>query len=261
MCLDGMTLADSAVYVLIPTRSQWPEFYDWVHDAFALTDDSWDPAGAGAQDDGNLPYGKMVNAIYLLAYALRDDYRSQWHARDDYVSLARAADNHYHGPFYARFLDSNSSEANSETGRFAARDRINFRCPLFNRGGPSDDPGNRASVIAHEAYHHWQRKYGWSGDHQTGGAIKSGMEGDWYYFHGSGAFDFGQLWKYDLGSDPIRFHSPYQIAIEYDGDLAEYPQSWVPVIVSQQARYYGNTRLAQQCKNPIGYRIGDPRPF
>ena len=261
MCVDGMTMAELAVDRLIPAPSQWPEFYSWAHDVFALTDDSWDPAGGEAQWNGSLPYGKMLHAIYLLAYALRDDYIPQWHARADYLNAARAADNNYHGPLYARFLNDSDAEAQSDTGRFAARDRINFKCPLFDRAGVSDDAANRASVMVHEAWHHWQHKYGWKTDHQFGGAITPGMEGDWYYFHGSGLFDFGTLWTFDAHSNPLRFHSPYQIAVEFDGDLAEYSFSWVPVIVQDQARYYGNTRLANQFKNRISYRIGNPRPF
>lgn len=256
-----MTLAEGAIWSMIPAQSQWPEFYSWARDAFALTDDSWGGAGANSPDDGTLPYGKMITAIYLLCYALRDDYIPQWHARNDYLSSGRAADNQYHGPFYMRFLNSSDSEATSETGRFAARDRTNYKCPLFDKGGISDDPANRASVIAHESWHHWQYKHDYKTDHQTGPSVAAGMQGDWYYFHGSGAFDFGTLWTYDVNANPIRFHSPYQIAIEWDADLAEYSFGWVPLIVQQQARNYGNTRLALQCKNMIGYRIGDPRPF
>jgi hypothetical protein len=261
MCRDGMTMAERAIWLLIPSEPQWPEFYSWARAAFDLTDDSWDPAGAGNPTDGNLPYGKMITSIYLITYALRDEYIPQWHARADYLASARAADNSYHGPFYSRFYTAGGGEALSETGRTAARDRINFKCPLFDVGGPSDDPANRASVMIHESWHHWQYKYHWSRAHQTGPSVAAGQEGDWYYFHGTGLFDFGTLWTSDAGADPIRFHSPYQVAIEWDGDLAEYSFGWVPLIVQQQARYYGNTRLAQQCKNAIGYRIGDPRPF
>lgn len=261
MCKDGMSLAESAIWVRIPTEGQWPEFYRWARAAFDLTDDSWNPAGAANPSDGNLPYGKMITSIYLLAYALRDEYIPQWHARADYLSAARAADNRYHGPFYCRFQNSNASEARSETGRVAARDRINFRCPVFDVGGPSDDPANRASVMVHEAWHHWQYKYDYDGVHQTGPSVANGLEGDWYYFHGSGVFDFGTLWVHDTHAGSFRFHSPYQVAIEFDADLAEYSFGWIPTIVRQQARYYGNTRLATQCKNRIAYRIGDPRPF
>lgn len=261
MCVDGMTMTEVAVDRLIPVPSQWPEFYSWAHDNFELTDDSWEPAGLNEPWRGSLPYGKMIHAIYLLTYALKDDYIPQWHARADYINAARAADNDYHGPFYTRFLSQNDAEANSDTGRFAARDRINFKCPIFDSGGQSDDPANRASVMIHESWHHWQRKYGWKTGHRTGGAIAAGQEGDPYYFHGSGLFDFGTLWTSDAHSDPLRFHSPYQVQIEFDGDLAEYSFSWVPVAVRAQARYYGNTRLTNQCENRIYYRIGNPRPF
>lgn len=261
MCRDGMTMAERALWLIIPSDSQWPEFFSWARDAFDLTDDSWDGAGSGDPGDGNLPYGKMMNAIYLLTYALRDDYIPQWHARGDYLASARAEENDYHGPFYSRFSTDGGGEARSQVGRIAARDRINYKCPLFDVGGASDDPANRASVMLHESWHHWQYKHDWSRDHQTGPAVADGLEGDWYYFHGSGMFDFGTLWTYDTRSVPIRFHSPYQVAIEFDADLAEHSFGWIPLIVKQQARYYGNTRLAMQCKNTIGYRIGDPRPF
>ena len=202
----------------------------------------------------------MINAIYLLAFALRDEYIPQWHARADYLEAARAADNAYHGPFYLRFADG-LGEAESGIGRFAARDRTDYHCKVFNLGSISDDPTNRASVIVHEGWHHWQYKYGWDGSHLTGGNIKSGLEGDYYYRHGSGAFDFGTLWRYDLNSNPIRFHSPYQMSVEFDADLAEFSFWWVPLSVTQSARNYGNTRLGNQFFNAISYRIGNPRPF
>jgi len=256
-----MGLVDLAVNMLIPTPSQWPEFFAWAHAAFDLSDDSWDPAGVDERWNGSKPYGKMIHAIYLLTYALRDEYIPQWHARADYSAAGRAADNVYHGPFYLRFISSGDAEATADTGRFAARDRTDYKCKVFDNGGPSDDPANRASVIAHEGWHHWQYKYGWKGDHLTGGSIKPGSDGDYYYRHGSGAFDFGTLWTYDLGAAPIKFHSPYQIAVEFDADLAEFSFGWVPLSVIQSARMFGNTRLGNQFFNATSYRIGNPRPF
>lgn len=109
MCIDGMGMTDLAVDRLIPAPSQWPEFYDWAHAAFDLSDDSWVPAGGVLRifgqtilDDrwnGIKPYGKMIHAIYLLAFALRDDYIPQWHARLDYLSASMSADNNYQGRF------------------------------------------------------------------------------------------------------------------------------------------------------------------
>ncbi|MBT2509426.1 hypothetical protein J7I98_26810 [Streptomyces sp. ISL-98] len=256
-----MTLTELAVRRLIPAPSQWPEYYSWADDAFAINDDSWNGAGRLDAWSSILPYGKMINSTYLLAYALRDEYIPQWHARGDYLAVARAIDSKYHGPFYTRFLNRDSGEAAAETGRVAARDRTNFHCPVFHANGPSDDPANRAAVMVHEAWHHWQYKYDWDGSHLTGGAIAPGTDGDWYYFHGSGLFDFGTLWFADENSSPLKFHSPYQVGIEYNADLAEFPFSWVPVVVRDQARFYGNSRLATQCRNRVFYRIGTPRPF
>src|SRR5262249_54051869 len=109
MCVDGMTMCELAVDRLIPAPSHWPEFYSWAHDAFDLSDDSWDPAGGSETWNGSKPYGKMIHAIYLLTYALRDEYVLQWHARNDYLSAARAADNSYHGPFYLRFINGHDA--------------------------------------------------------------------------------------------------------------------------------------------------------
>lgn len=259
MCVDGLSMVEAAVGRLIPVPSQWPEFFSWAASAFALDqDDSWDPAGESEPWRASLPYGKMINAIYLLAYALRDDYQSQWHSRNDYLSAARAEPNPYHGPFYLRFADG-GGEARADTGRTAARDRTDLHCAVFNFQGPSDDPANRASVLVHESWHHWQYHKGYEGDHLTGGDIAAGQEGDYYYFHRIGDFDFGVLWQYQLS--PLLFHSPYQVQCEFDADLAEFSFGWVPIVVTQSARYYGNTRLANQFFHRAAYRIGQPRPF
>jgi hypothetical protein len=84
---------------------------------------------------------------------------------------------------------------------------------------------------------------------------------DYYFFHIVSAFAYGQLDRYDLNPNNLKFHSPYQIAVEFDADLAELSHSWMPTIVTQSARNYGNTRLATQFVNAVGYRIGNPRPF
>jgi hypothetical protein len=270
MCIDGMGMADLAVDRLIPAPSQWPEFYDWAHEEFDLTDGSWVPAGGvlrifgiTLQDErwnGSKPYGKMIHSIYLLAYALRDDYIPQWHARLDYLNSAMSADNDYHGPFYSRFISSGDAGATAVTGRVAARDRTDYKCQIFDLGAGGDDPAARAGAIVHESWHHWQYKYDWEGDHLTGGRIKAGQEGDYYYRHGSGAFDFGTLWRYDL-SAPMRFHSPYQIEAEFLADLAEHSFGWIPLIVKDSARVGGNSLLANRFFNGTNYRIGQPRPF
>ena len=111
--------------------------------------------------------------------------------------------------------------------------------------------------MLHESWHHWQHKHNFDTSHPQCG----GHDCDYYYFHGSGAFDFGQLDRYDTNPAHLLFHSPRQVQIEFWADLAELSQPWVPTSVTTMARNYGNLRLAQEIVNPIGYRIGDPRPF
>jgi hypothetical protein len=190
---------------------------------------------------------------------LSDNYDVQWHSAADYLSTARAADSPYHGPFYLRFFDG-GGEADSEVGRVLARDRTNIHCPVFDYAGISDDPANRASVLVHEGWHHWQYAKGYEHNHLVGeGDLAPGAEGDYYYFHRVYEYDFNVLWSYRLS--PLLFHSPYQVQSEFDADLAECANGWVPVAVTQAARYYGNVRLNTQFWNRPGYRIGQPRPF
>ena len=69
-----MGTVDLAMNRVVPPNYLWPEFYSWAIGAFDLTDDSWDPAGGSPPYLGSLPFGKMMHSIYLLTYALWDDY-------------------------------------------------------------------------------------------------------------------------------------------------------------------------------------------
>ncbi len=261
-CNDGANAQDLG---LQQQYGCWRDLYLWVWNAYQLTDDSWDPAGISDACNIALPFAKVVNGAFAVNYALTDNYSLQWHSTEDYRSSSRAGDNRFHGPFYQRFIEYNgASEADSEVGRVAARDRTNLHCPIFNLGGASDDPVNRGSVLVHESWHHWQQKHGFKSDHMDGprGACTWGAGScDWFYPHTISQFDFGQLDRYDTNPDHLLFHSPYQIQAEFDADIAEMSQPWVPVGVTQMARYYGNTRLANAFVNRVAYRIGDPRPW
>lgn len=116
-------------------------------------------------------------------------------------------------------------------------------------------------MIVHEGWHHWQYKYKFDTSHLTGGAIDPKSEGDYYYRHGSRSFPAGSLWAHDLNATPMRFHSPYQVMVEFDADLSESARNWVPASVRMAARNYGNTRLRNQFYNRVFYRIGNPQPF
>jgi hypothetical protein len=258
VCIDGVAAVDLAVWRLIPYQAQWPEFYSYARAAFDLTDDSWNPAGGGAPDDARLPYGKMINSIYLLTYAIRNEYLPQFHSREDYMLAANGADNAFHDDYEYQFRNRNDglSAKAIESGS-----RTEMYCPVFNVGVYVDDPARRASVMVHEGWHHWQYKYNWQSHHEFGGAITGGQEGDKFYFHGTGAFDFGQLHTIDLGANPIKFHSPYQVEAEFLADLAEYSFGWIPIAVTDSAKAFGNDILANRFQNATSYRIGQPRPF
>ena len=69
--------------------------------------------------------------------------------------------------------------------------------------------------------------------------------------------------RYSTNPNNFQFHSPYQIEVEFDADLAEFSHPWVPTIVTKAARASGNSRLTQEGRfiNAVGYTIGSPRPF
>jgi hypothetical protein len=251
-----MGMVDYAMNKIVPWQPMWPEFYSWAIAAFDLTDDSWDPAGGSPPYLTSLPAGKMMMSIYLLTFALRDEYIPQWHARNDYLDAARGRGNAYHEDQDYRFIQVGDNPASEATTHDEAGDDIDMHCKVFDLDGPSDDPVNRASVMVHEAWHHWQQHHDFVSDHLPGSQ-------DWYYPHGCLEFDFGQLWAYwvDPANRHHLFHSPYQIQVEFDADIAEYSRSFIPIAVTDSARYYGNTRLGNCFKNGVSYRIGQPRPF
>ena len=251
-----MGLVDLAMDRIVPPHSLWPEFYDWAAAAFDLSDDSWDPAGRTPPYLTSLPYGKMMMAIYLLTYALRDEYVPQWHGRADYLDAARARANSYHEDQNYRFVEVGDNPAAEASTHREAGDDIDMHCPVFNLGGDSDDPVNRASVMVHEAWHHWQRHHGFESGHLPGSL-------DWYYLHGCTDFQFGQMWQYRIDPAGKRhlFHSPYQVQVEFDASIAVCSRPFIPFAVKDAGRNYGNTRLSNRFKNPPGYRIGEPKPF
>jgi hypothetical protein len=257
MCIDGASLEERTVFNLYGC---WRDFYLWAWKHYGLTDDSWD--GAGLKDACNitLPFAKVLNSAYLIGYALSDNYELQWHSIEDYESSAGAADNRFHGPFYQRFIEyDGSANASSELGRFAARDRTNLHCPLFNLGAVSDAPTARAGTMLHESWHHWQQKHNFQNSHPQCGSPSHDC--DYYYFHKVGDFDFGVLHAYDTNPEHFRFHSPRQVQVEFLADLAEMSRPEIPTIVTQSARAFGNARLINEFVNVVAYRIGNPRPF
>ncbi len=259
-CVAGANVEETTVNGLYGC---WRDLYTWVWDAYDLSDSTWSQDGLKDACNVQLPFAKVVNAAFLINYALSDNYALQWHSTEDYRSSSRAAENRFHGPFYTRLgttgAPSATTEAQAQTGRFLARDRTNLYCRMFSMGSPSDSPSNRASVMLHESWHHWQYEHDFNTSHFKIGSPPA--DADWFYPHRVSDFDFGVLDAYDTNPSHLLFHSPYQIAVEFDADLAEMSNPWVPLVVTQAARNFGNTRLGSQFGNAVAYRIGNPRPF
>ncbi len=228
-----------------------------------MTDSTWQGEGLFDACNINRPFAKMVNAVYLINYTLSDNYIPQWHSTADYENESKAANNGYHGPFYLRIIQQGAppnpfAGATTEAGRFAARDRTNYHCPVFSNDVGTDSVLDRAFAMLHEAWHHWQHKNGF--DRLASHAIcpETGeRKCDHYYFHGSGRFNFGQLYTYAGDA----FHSPNQVAVEFIADLAEEHLPDVPKPIVVNAEAFGNVQLRHAFVHPPPWKIGEPRPF
>jgi hypothetical protein len=262
-CADKVSVEDINIQLLMRDGCD-PDFFVQADKWYGFwLDSSWDDL-TGRQDACNLshPYAKMIDSIFLINYALTDNYSAQWHATEDYWPESRALGTGYHGDIVNKFSDSApGAEATTRAGRFLAQDDTRYFCPLYDGQGQgvpgqSNSTVNRASTIVHEMWHHWQHQNGYVTTHPTACALGAC---DAYYFHSVSAFDFGQLNNFSL--NPLLFHSPYQIGVEFDCDVAEMSQPWIPNTTTSVARIYANTRIAGQFINAVGYRCGNPRPF
>ena len=261
-CIAGANVEETTVSGLY--AGCWRDLYMWVWQAYDLTDLSWYQDGLRNACNISLPFAKVINAAFLINYALSDNYALQWHSTEDYRSSSRAADNRFHGPFYIRLSTTGApdatTDAEAQTHRFLARDRTSLYCRLFSLGAGGDSASNRASTLVHESWHHWQYHHGFNTSHIKIGSPPA--DADWFYPHRVSDFDFGNMDGYDTNPNHFRFHSPYQMQVEFDADLAEMSQPWVPLVVTQTARASGNSRINQpQFVNAVAYQIGNPRPF
>jgi hypothetical protein len=251
MCIDGSNQVERSISAQYRDDGIFP---DQAYRSFDLTDSSWDRAGKDNPFDGRLPVGKMLAAILVLGSGLRGVFQGHFHSGDDYFEAASSNENSYHGSFEYRLVDG-KGEATGHWGVLLATDYTEMHCAVFNFGkSRSDDPVNRASVLLHEGWHHWQYANDRPTGHLTGGRIVPGLEGDMFLLHSAlGSDQYGQLAHIE--------HSPYQIQVEFDADIAEHGTWWVPMSARLSARYYGNVRITKQFYNFVPMYISDPRPF
>ena len=273
-CIDGANGPEMAfAKTWGPCRQ---DIIDFIYQQWDLTDDSWTPAGKQDDCNENLPFAKVINAVVLLSNGPHFQLGG-FHDTIDYNDESRSTGSPYHGNFYVRFIEQGSSpnaEADSETGRFAAEDRTNLHCLLFDPNSAFEVLANRASVLVHEAWHHWQHANNYSTDHlngPTGSCTVSGPGCDYYYFHppdfqlpdGTLSSQIGDLNKTVVQNNVgIYFHSPYQVQIEFDADIALWANTGlVPFAVRLEAQSIGNAVLSSQFANTAAFTIGAPVPF
>jgi hypothetical protein len=259
MCQDGANASERNVNAMYGRC--WPDFGLWVYHAYDMTDDSWGPAGKFDGCNITKPFAKVINSVFLICHGLANITGgaascSQWHSSGDYRDLVVAADNQFHGPFYVRFIEYEGTKpADTELRRFLARDRTNLHCPLFDIGSNVDSPTIRASVLLHEAWHHWQYEHDFDPSHFS----CSNGDCDWYYVNH--AWTWGQMHTYDLNPATFRFLSPYQVMVDFLDDIHIFHRPEVPISAVLDARTEGNSVLTQKFRNPPKFRIGLPKPF
>lgn len=262
MCEDNRNLEEILTHGTIGVLGiNYDQLNHWARQHFDLTDDSWNPWGAWDPNDKARPYGKVINAIFIIGYSLTDNHQLQWHSTEDYESLASARENRFHENFYLRIITGGTSEATAHTGPIGTN-HTDLHCALFREGSASNFASHRAAVLVHEAWHHWQYDKGFDGSHPTGGAAAGWPGGgDYFYPHKLSTFEFGHLHAYSTNPSSFAFHSPYQVAAEFFADVAELSRPQIPTVVTQTARAHGNIILAGAFVNGASYRIGNPRPW
>jgi hypothetical protein len=251
---DAADLPDTALWA---NHGCWWDFVLWQYKAYRMFNGDWGSWGFDDACNVNKPYPKAWNASYLLTYGLPED-NWQWHGTIDYRRAGEAYSSVTHGQ--TTIKPANTRDWLAQARGWPNND-VRMSCLLFDDDAWSNSPTTRAADYIHEGWHHWQNTRNYNG-HMDGpiGACTMGAGGcDWYYWHGVGAYAFGEAHKYT--SDGRFFHSPNQIQVEFLCDIADKGQWWLPTIIGTRAVSEANNRLANRFRNAVGYRCGDPRPW
>lgn len=221
-------------------------FRDWSRAYFNLQEDHWDEGWGWTSCDATRAFPKMLNAEYLLTYALIDHSLGPWHNDPDYRAWAAGSVHEF------RYEPEDSTDAFAAAfAGFWNTDRVEMECPSFN----ARSPGVRAGTMVHEATHVTY----WSWDHQSnppGSACTKDCADDWYA-HSVGSIAYGTL----EGGKSGHTHSMNQIQIEFLCDLSEFHESWVPFSVFNPAGAEATSRMINRIRNFPGWTCGDARPL
>lgn len=221
----------------------WPAFRDWFRPYFNLQHDHWDGGWGWETCDSTQAFPKMWNSAYLITYGLEDWYLGPWHNDVDYYRWAAGSQ---HGFRFEPEDVCCSFYAQAVWGVFTT-DRVEMACPSFN----SRTAGVRAGTMLHESTHHIYKDLSHMSNPPGSNCGSTPCSDDWYFHY---------LNSYSYGSLAGHKHSMNQIQIEFNCDLAEFGEWWVPFTIGLLAQSEANSYLANRIRNPPGWTCGQPRP-
>lgn len=253
------TAASQADRDLWNTHGCWQAYFRWQYQAYGLRSGDWSDRGWDDACNDVLEYAKHWNGSFLLTYGLLDNDDQSFHGTVDYRATAEAASSQFHDSIH-----DSISDGMTFFGTYAGG-TVTTYCLLYDPASQSSNPASRGGDLEHEGWHAWIEKYNWDNGNVNGhrpgpkGACTISEGCDYFYFHGIGAYRFGDMWQND--STGSRFHSPNQVQLEYLCDVADQSQPWVPASVRLAAKTDANTRAVQRFINGPGYACGSARPW
>lgn len=266
----NQTAASTSDIDLWDTHGCWQDFFRWSQQTYNMDEGNWHDRGWNDGCNRNLEFPKHWSSAFLVTYGLKET-ALQFHGTVDYRAAAEGKPgNNYHTEFEHSIFDELDEGFGKHRPGFGPVDEeVQLSCLLFNGGFPeaiaNGNPASRAGDFMHESWHSWMDKWdydnGDEGGHRKGPILPNctAKGCDYFYWHGIGAFAFGDMWQSD--GTPGRFHSPNQVQVEYLCDVADNPTSWVPASVRKEAADDANTRAAERFINGPGYVCGSPRPW
>lgn len=263
------------------------EWTDWTVAAYALDGNEW--AGRGWDQSNNvlLEFPKFWHTARMLSemrFGSRDPnawmglppglpITPSWHhPTDDYQPASEAADNAFHGAMRYSVADTCPGGPAIACNAVSATPAV-ITSTCFWYDGVSNvgndvynTPIVRAADMLHEAWHSWQTQEGYSEGTATGhiGAnttecVNGVNSCDWFYPHTTSAYAPGEMYQHDMTEN--RFHSPFQVQIEYICDMVDNPNPWIPASAILVATNAAATFSTNFIMNGIGVFCGTNRPF
>jgi hypothetical protein len=245
------------------THGCWSAYFLWQYQQYNESQDDWGNAGWNDACNVNTEFAKMWNSAYLVSYGLADNNSQSFHGTSDYRQLAESPDSNFKDAVYYKPTDDLTIYG-SFTYHWPGDDEIDLSCNLFDASDSHANPASRAGDFMHEGWHGWLTEGNWNngncGGHYCGPTGNCTISNcDYFYFHGVGAYAFGDLYQTDGTAN--RFHSPNQVQVEFLCDVSDQPKSWVPQSVRSAAAADADYRAVTRFINGPGYRCGDPRPW